>query len=124
MTGCCYDNNNKLVLLCYLSIIFVIAHYGDPGLPRWIKVCAFGIFYDPPFFYYQCVFILVFIGDQAISFVKILMLWPAMNYVLCSGCTAHTYVCSFKIEWYHLIVQAGFRCVFKNNNTIQFATIL
>lgn len=44
---------------------------GDPGLPRWIKLRAFGNFYEPFFFfdnesYYQCVFILVFIGDQAI----------------------------------------------------------
>lgn len=63
MTGYCYDNNNKLVLLCYLSIIFVMSHYycwlvphfsfflsvGDPGLPRWIKLSAFGIFYEPLF---------------------------------------------------------------------------
>ena len=93
MTGYCYDNNNNLVLLCYLSIIFCYGSIlllaiatvlvlfdfflsvGDPGLPRWIKLCAFGIFYEQFFFfffflimknYYQCVFIRVFIGDQAI----------------------------------------------------------
>lgn len=42
---------------------------GDPGLPRWIKLRAFGIFYELFFDNendYQSVFILVFIGDQAI----------------------------------------------------------
>lgn len=43
---------------------------GDPGLPRWIKSCAFGISFMNFFFdnekYYHCVFILIFIGDQAI----------------------------------------------------------
>lgn len=62
---------------CWLSpqfwfyLIFSFLSVGDPGLPRWIKLCAFGIFYELFFFlimknYYQCVFIRVFIGDQAI----------------------------------------------------------
>lgn len=87
MTGYCYDNNNKLVFLCYLSIILVIAFYycgilpkflywfylflsvGDPGLPRYCKLRAFGIFHDffSSFFkfdnenYYQCGFLYLYL---------------------------------------------------------------
>lgn len=89
MTGYCYDIKNKIVLLCYLSIIFVMAHYycwlllatvlvlfllvilDCQGRLSCVPLVSFMNFFS--FFsffnnenYYQCVFILVFIGDQAI----------------------------------------------------------
>lgn len=137
MTGYCSDNNNnKIVLLCYLSIIFVTAYYycwllpqflfflsvGDPGLPRFAKLRAFGIVYEPFFFffdnenYYQCVFYTCIYWSshlKLLSKYSVFMLWPSSECVLRSGCTAHkNTVANWKIEWYHLIVKAVVRNIF------------
>lgn len=69
-----YFRYGSLLWLAFVATVFWFDFFflsvGDPGLPRWIKLRAFGIFYELFFFdnenYYQCVFILVFIGDQAI----------------------------------------------------------
>lgn len=80
-----------------------------------------------PFFnienYYQCVLYFVFIGDKAIHFVVEIL---PVHALVCSGlrdvfrtnCTKKNLSCLFQIEWYHLIVKAVAKCVFKSNRTV------
>lgn len=107
---------------CWLSpqfwfyLIFSFLSVGDPGLPRWIKLCAFGIFYELFFF---------FDNEKLLSMCFYMCIYWWSSHLICSqntpcSCfgplrtvcvllrrTAHkNMTCLFQIEWYHLIVNA------------------
>lgn len=106
--------------------------FGDPGLPRWIKLRAFGIFYELFFFFFLIMkviinvflylYLLVIKPFKLLSKYSLFMLRPALDCVLCSGADVlhtKTYNCLFETEWYHLIVKAVVKRVFfKSNKSI------
>lgn len=89
----CYGS---LPLLAVVGHIFgfICFFVGDSGLPRWIKLCAFGIFHELFFFFliiiisvFLYLYLLVIKPFNLFSKYSLSMLWPAT--VLCSGRTAH-----------------------------------
>lgn len=92
----CYGS---LLLLAMATVFLFVCFWGglsvgDPELPRWTKLCAFGMFYD--LFLIMKIIINVFlylyllvIKPFNLLLYSMFMLWPALDCVLCSGCTAH-----------------------------------
>lgn len=143
MTGYCYDIKNKIVLLCYLSIIFVMAHYycwlllatvlvlfllvilDCQGRLSCVPLVSFMNFFSFFSFFFLIMkiiinvflylYLLVIKPFNLLSKYSLFMLWPTLNGVVFrTHCTQKYHLFCSKVESSHCEI-SGQVCIFKDN---------